>query len=353
MNRLTRRRLLSAVLCLLVLAGAAGVARRDLASLDAAIGLPAPLVYRVAAGASLGRVAADLFALGVLPHPRIWAWYGRWNGLAARVKAGEYQIVPGLTPRGLLDKMVRGDVLLHGFTIVDGWRVEDLLAALRKDPQIVPTLPSAPADLMQKLGRPGLAAEGQFLPETYKFPSGTTDLDLLRQAHQALQRTLEADWAARAPDLPLHDPYELLIVASIVEKESSVPGELGLIAGLYLHRLAIGMRLQADPTLIYGLGERYDGSLHAADLRSDGPYNTYTRAGLPPTPIALPSAAALHAVAQPQRTDALYFVASDKSDGSHIFSATLEAQNAAVARYVAHQRSVERARARAASGSAP
>jgi UPF0755 protein len=274
----------------------------------------------------------------VLVHPRIWAWYARWKGSAARVKAGEYQIDPGITPRGLLDKMVRGDVLLHGFTIVDGWRVEDLLAALRRDPDIAASLPARPLDLMQKFGQPGLAPEGQFLPETYKFPSGTTDVELLRQAHDALQRELAADWAGRDPALPLHDPEELLIIASIVEKESAVPGELGLIAGLYLHRLALGMRLQADPTLIYGLGDHYDGSLHSADLRSDGAYNTYTRAGLPPTPIALPSAAALRAASRPAPTNALYFVASEKGDGTHVFSSTLEQQNAAVARYVTHER---------------
>jgi UPF0755 protein len=191
---------------------------------------------------------------------------------------------------------------------------------------------------MARLGSPSTDAEGQFLPETYRFPSGTTDLDVLKQAHAALVRELESAWASRDPSVPLRSADELLIVASIVQKESGVPQELPKIAGLYLHRLRIGMRLQADPTVIYGLGERYDGALHTVDLHEDGPYNTYTRAGLPPTPIALAGAAAIDAVAHPESTDALYFVASPRDDGSHVFSATLEAQNAAVGRYVAHLR---------------
>ena len=180
--------------------------------------------------------------------------------------------------------------------------------------------------------------EGQFLPETYRFPTGTSDLELLRQAHAALLQVLHAAWTSRDQTIPLKDPTELLIMASIVEKESGLPAELPKIAGLYLHRLAIGMRLQADPTLIYGLGDAYDGDLHTVDLRADGPYNTYTRAGLPPTPIALAGAAAIEATAHPENTDALFFVASGLSDGSHVFSATLDAHNAAVAAYLARQR---------------
>jgi UPF0755 protein len=191
---------------------------------------------------------------------------------------------------------------------------------------------------MAKLGLPGMDPEGQFLPETYRFVAGTTDIELLRQAHAALAKELDSDWTNRDPDVPLKDAYELLIMASIVQKESGLPQELGKIAGLYLHRLSIGMRLQADPTVIYGLGDRYDGDIHTVDLRTDGPYNTYTRAGLPPTPIALAGAAVIRATAHPEKTDAVYFVASPKDDGSHVFSSTLEQHNAAVASYVAHQR---------------
>jgi UPF0755 protein len=229
-------------------------------------------------------------------------------------------------------------VLLHSLTIVDGWRVQDLLAAMRRNPDVLATLPATSVDVMEKLGMPGVNAEGQFLPETYRFPGGTADVEILRQAHAALARTLNAAWMNHDPSIPLHNIDELLVMASIVEKESGRPEELPKIAGLYLHRLKIGMRLQADPTVIYGLGDSYDGDLHTIDLRTDGPYNTYTRTGLPPTAIALPGAAAIEATAHPENTDALYFVASGRGDGSHVFSATLGEHNAAVAQYLARQR---------------
>jgi len=307
-------------------------------SLDEPLKVSAPLRFKVAPGSRFARVVAELAAQGVVEEPRAWVLYARWKGLASAIKAGEYEIDPGATPRSLLEKLVSGQVVLHSFTIVDGWRAQDMLAALRRDPDISNTLGGSPEELMNKLGAPGLEPEGQFLPETYRFPEGTPDLEILRQAHSALVRELESAWAARDPALPLKNAGELLIVASIVQKESGLPQELPRIAGLYLHRLRLGMRLQADPTLIYGLGERYDGQLHSVDLHTDGPYNTYMRAGLPPTPIALAGAAAIRATAHPQNTDALYFVASPRDDGSHIFSATLEEQNAAVARYVAHLR---------------
>jgi UPF0755 protein len=328
----------------LLIAGGVGFAFwSGLRSLDQPLQLAAPLRYKVPSGASFAHVAADLGALGVVPQPRAWVLFARWKGLAAGVKAGEYEIQPGNTPRELLTKMVRGEVLLHSFTIVDGWRVQDLLAALRRNPDVVLTLPSAPVDLMAKLGAAGLDPEGQFLPETYKFESGTTDVELLQRAHAALSRELTAAWDGRDTSEPLQTPMDLLILASIVQKESSLPQELPKIAGLYLHRLAIGMRLQADPTVIYGMGDRYDGSIHGVDLRTDGPYNSYTRTGLPPTPIALPGAPAIRASAHPEVTDAIFFVASGKGDGSHVFSATLAEQNAAVAKYLASQRRREAA----------
>ena len=305
----------------LLAVGAAAVVWMGARSLDEPVRLETPARFKVAPGASFARVAAELAARGVIASPRAWVFYARWSGLAPAVKAGEYEIQPGITPRELLTKMVNGQVLLHSFTIVDGWRVQDMLDALRRNPDVLRTLADKPEDLMERLGSRGVDPEGQFLPETYRFTSGTSDLELLRQAHAALVKELDAAWAGREPGLPLKDPQEL-----------------GLIAGLYLHRLSIGMRLQADPTVIYGLGERYDGQLHSIDLHTDGPYNTYMRAGLPPTPIALAGAAAIRATAHPENTEALYFVASPKDDGSHIFSATLEEQNVAVARYVAHLR---------------
>lgn len=325
------------VLGVLVLGSAAAAVWLGVRSLDEPLRLTAPERFKVVPGASFARVAAELAARGVVAQPRAWVLYARFKGLAAAVKAGEYEIQPGTTARELLMKMVNGQVLLHSFTIVDGWRVEEMLAALRRNPDVMVTLSEKPLDLMDKLGVPGLDPEGQFLPETYRFTAGTTDLEVLRQAHAALTRELEAAWGGRDSDLPLQNAYELLIMASIVQKESGLPQELPVIAGLYLHRLSIGMRLQADPTVIYGL-KGHEGEIRTVDLRTDGPYNSYTRTGLPPTPIALAGAAVIRATAHPQKTDAIYFVASPKDDGSHVFSATLEEQNVAVARYLAHQR---------------
>ena len=345
-------RIAAASVPLLLIGAAAAALWVGIRSLDAPLRVTAPVRFKVASGASFAHVVGELAAQGIVAEPKAWILYARLKGLAPAVKAGEYEIQPGTTPRALLTKMVNGQVLLHSFTIVDGWRMQDLLEALRRNPDIVSTLPAQEsfsaqaADIMAKLGSAGTDAEGQFLPETYRFIGGTTDVELLRQAHAALLHELDAAWMDRDPDLPLHTPGELLIMASIVEKESGLPQELGKIAGLYLHRLRLGMRLQADPTVIYGLGQNYDGDIHTVDLRTDGPYNTYTRAGLPPTPIALPSAAVIRATARPEKTDAIYFVASTRSDGSHVFSATLEQHNAAVAAYVAHQRKAARESAR-------
>jgi UPF0755 protein len=331
-------RILLGLVLLSLLAAAGAEIWLNLRSLDQPLQLAAPLTFKVPAGSRLAQVAGTLAARGVLARPRALVLYARWKGIASAIKAGEYEVEPGVTPRDLLDKLVTGQVLLHSLTIVDGWRVQDLLAAMRRNPDVLATLPATSVDVMERLGMPGVNAEGQFLPETYRFPGGTTDLEILRQAHAALARTLNAAWMNRDLGIPLHNIDELLIMASIVEKESGRPEELPKIAGLYLHRLKIGMRLQADPTVIYGLGDSYDGDLHSIDLRTDGPYNTYTRTGLPPTAIALPGAAAIEATAHPENTDALYFVASGRGDGSHVFSATLGEHNAAVAQYLARQR---------------
>jgi UPF0755 protein len=333
------------VLVLLLLgAASAAVLWSAVRSLDAPLPVSSPTRFVLAPGTSFARLAAELASRGIMQQPKAWVLYARWKGLANAVKAGEYEIQPGITPRELLTKMVSGQVLLHSFTIVDGWRVQDMLEALRRNPDIVSTIPAPVsfleqgAIIMDKLGSPGTNAEGQFLPETYRFIAGATDIEVLRQAHAALKRELDDAWTSREPDLPVQNSNELLIMASIVQKESGLPQELAKIAGLYLHRLSMGMRLQADPTIIYGMGERYDGDIRTVDLRSDGPYNTYTRAGLPPTPICLVGAAVLRATARPEKTDALYFVASGKGDGSHVFSATLDAHNAAVAAYLFHLR---------------
>ena len=236
--------------------------------------------------------------------------------------------------------MVKGEVLLHSFTIVEGWQVRELLprcAAIRTSST---TLPADPGNLMARFGDAGIERRRTVPAGDLRFPRGhDRRRELLRQAHAALRAGARRGIGGRATrTAAARSAGHLLIVASIVEKETALAQERRKIAGLYLHRLAIGMRLQADPTVIYGLGDRYDGSLHTEDLRTDGPYNTYTRAGLPPTPIALPGAASIRASANPEKTDAVYFVASGKGDGSHVFSATLAEQNAAVARYLARLR---------------
>lgn len=332
------RRIIGIALLGILLTAGAGLAFLDHmhSTLDQPASLRATLIYTVPPHAHFARIAADLHARGAIAHPRLWSLYARWNGYATRVKAGEYAFEPGITPRRLLQQLVAGTVVLHSFTIVDGWRVRDLLAALRQNVRIHSTLPAdtTAANLMQHLGFTEGSAEGQFLPETYRFPGGTTDVVLLRQAHAALQKELDSVWAGRDPGIPLRSPQQLLILASIVEKETALGSERARIAGVYVQRLLQGMRLQADPTVIYGLGEHYDGNIRLADLRADGPYNTYTRAGLPPTPIALPGAASLLATAHPDMSGDIYFVASGAGDGSHVFSRTYEQHSRAVTHYL-------------------
>jgi len=215
-------------------------------------------------------------------------------------------------------------------TIVEGWRFAELLRALRTNPAIVASTLDGPG-IMTALGEPGVHPEGQFFPDTYSFAKGTTELDVLRQAHQALQTRLDAAWQSRAADTLLKSPYEALILASIIEKETALPAERRLIAGVFHQRLRRNMRLQTDPTVIYGLGESFDGNLRRDDLERDTPYNTYTRGGLPPTPIALPGQASLTAALHPDQTRFLYFVA--RGDGSSQFSTNLDDHNRAVNKY--------------------
>jgi UPF0755 protein len=290
---------------------------------------------------SLRRVAAQLGERRLLSHPWVLTTYARTTGEATRIRAGEYQLLPGITPLTLLAKLVSGQVYLHQLTIVEGWRFTDLLRALRSNPAIVASDLDGPG-IMTALGQPGVHPEGQFFPDTYSFPKGIAEIDVLRQAHQALQARLDAAWESRAPDTLLKSPYEALVLASIIEKETALPSERRLIAGVFTQRLRRNMRLQTDPTVIYGLGEAFDGNLRRDDLERDTPYNTYTRGGLPPTPIALPGAGALEAAVRPETSDAVYFVATGRGDGSHRFSATLEEHERAVRDYLRQLRNPER-----------
>lgn len=317
---------------------AAALAWTDRA-LDEALRLPAEGArIEIASGVSLRRFANDLGERGYLNHPWLLALYGRYTGDATRIRAGEYALDPGTTPRTLLAKLVAGQVVLHQLTIIEGARFRDVIAAVRAHPAIAAGDLGAD-EIMTALGAPGVHPEGQFFPDTYRFPRGTSDLDLLRQARSALLQRLNAAWERRQPDIEIDSEYEALILASIIEKETALASERRLISGVFHERLRRGMRLQTDPTVIYGLGDGYDGNLRRQDLERDTPYNTYTRGGLPPTPIALPGAAAIDAAVDPERTDAVFFVATGLGDGSHRFSATLEEHERAVAEYLRRLRS--------------
>jgi UPF0755 protein len=302
-------------------------------------GLQQPVIFEVPAGAALSSVAEALAARGLLDQPGAWVRHARRKGDATRIQAGEYELQPGMTPVDLLDKFVAGEVVLHTLTIPEGWTARQALTAIQSHPQVQVQLKGLTNQaLMSRLGLGDLHPEGQFFPDTYRFARGTSDRELLLLAHARLQKELQAAWQRRAPGLPLATPYEALILASVVEKETGVADERPLIAGVFVNRLRKGMRLQTDPTVIYGLGDSFDGDLRTRDMRTDTPYNTYTRGGLPPTPIALTGRAALEAAVRPAATDALYFVATGKGDGRHFFATTLVGHNANYARYMANLR---------------
>ena len=265
--------------------------------------------------------------------PLLWRALAWRMGVVNKLHAGEYALAPGMTPRVLLEDMAAGRVVHHRVTLVDGWTFAQVRQALAAAPRLKHELGAlGDAAVMAKLdGKPG-SPEGEFMPDTYDYVLGMSDLDILARAHETLQAFLSKEWAARDTSIPLQAPYQALILASLVEKETAVPAERPEIAGVFERRLKIGMKLETDPSVIYGMGASYDGKIHKSDLETDTPYNTYTRYGLPPTPIALPSRAAIQAVLHPAPGDALYFVA--KGDGTHAFSATLAEQNAAVRKYI-------------------
>jgi UPF0755 protein len=297
--------------------------------------LQSPIEYEVPRGASLRTIGADLHQRGLIERPQVWIVAARLAGKAGSLKAGEYRLQPGLTPMGILDVLSSGQVILHGVTFIEGSRFVDILAQLKAHPAVRVEYADRSADeIMRALGKPNVHPEGQFFPDTYRFPRHTPDLEILRMAFSRMSAELEKAWSNRASDLPLASPYEALILASIVEKETALDRERPLIAGVFVERLRRGMRLQTDPTVIYGMGESFDGNIRRRDLVTDTPYNTYTRAGLPPTPIALPGLESLQAAVRPERTDKIFFVATGEPDGSHYFSSTLAEHQAAVLRYL-------------------
>jgi UPF0755 protein len=287
-------------------------------------------------GTPASGVAEVIVASGAdVPALFLHAWF-RFSGQARLIKAGSYELVSGTTPRKLLSMLVRGEEALKSVTLVEGWTFNQVRAALQKAEQLSPdTLGMAPETIMQKLGKPGVHPEGRFFPDTYTYAKGSSDLAVLKRAARAMDKRLDAAWALRNPDTPLKTPDEALILASIVEKETGKPSDRAQIGGVFTNRLRQGMLLQTDPTVIYGLGDRFDGNLRKRDLLADTPYNTYTRAGLPPTPIAMPGRAALLAAVQPAPTRAIYFVA--RGDGSSHFSSSLDEHNRAVNKYIRGQ----------------
>lgn len=298
------------------------------------------VTFEIPLGSPFSAVSRSLEERGLIDDDRVLRLYARWTGEASGIHAGEYRIAAGTTPRELLLQFTSGNVKLYSFTIVEGWNHRELLKALHAHPEISATMtdedwPALLAELESQAAWP----EGLFLPETYRFPQGTTDRTVLAEAYRLMQETLQEEWPQRAADAPVADPYEALILASIVEKETARADERQRIAGVFARRLEKGMRLQTDPTVIYGIGPSFNGNLTRRDLRTDTPYNTYTRHGLPPTPIAMPGRAAIHAALNPAEGDELFFVATGLGDGSHKFSKTVEEHEAAVQEYLQRLRS--------------
>jgi UPF0755 protein len=302
--------------------------------------LAEPTVFEVPKGASLRTMASTLNDQNLLDQPLIFIAWARITKRDHSLKAGEYQLTPGLTPSGLLDLLNSGEVLLHSITFIEGSTFADIRKVLAQSPSVRGDYAArSPEDIMRALGQSDLHPEGQFFPDTYRFPRNTTDIELLGMAFRRMQQELKTVWASRSKDLPLAGPYEALILASIVEKETALDTERPQIAGVFIERLRRGMRLQTDPTVIYGMMNAYDGNIRRSDLLRDTPYNTYTRAGLPPTPIALPGLDSIRAAVNPASSGALFFVATGNGDGSHYFSRTLAEHNAAVKRYLQKLRS--------------
>lgn len=283
-------------------------------------------------GTSVRGVAQAVRDAGVQVNPALLYWWFRLSGEARQIKAGSYELEQGISPRSLLRKLVRGEESLRAVTLVEGWNFNQVRAALLKAEQLKPdTQGLAPDLIMIALGKPGVHPEGRFFPDTYTYAKGSSDLAVLKRALRAMDQRLDAAWRQRRLDTPLKTPEQALILASIVEKETGRASDRAMIAGVFSNRLRLGMMLQTDPTVIYGLGEAFDGNLHRRDLQTDTPWNTYTRSGLPPTPIAMPGKSALLAAVQPAPTNALYFVA--RGDGTSQFSASLDEHNRAVNKF--------------------
>ncbi len=291
-----------------------------------------PLDFRIAAGSSLRSSIGQMREAGIQADPTLLAILARLTRIDTAIKAGSYEAHDGLTPRQLLDKLLKGKVTQGELRLVEGWTFRQWRDRLNNHPDLKHDLLGlSEVEIARQLGMPGESLEGQLFPDTYLFDKQSSDLDLLSRAYRAMQRRLDAEWAARGEGLPYRTPQEALIMASIIEKETGRLADRSLIAAVFINRLRAGMLLQTDPTVIYGLGDKFDGNLRKKDLQTDSPYNTYLRPGLPPTPISMPSQASLNAALHPAQSDVIYFVA--RGDGSSEFSRTLDEHNRAVNRY--------------------
>ena len=291
-----------------------------------------PIEFTVPAGSTVRGTAQQIANAGVPVNPWLFAWLARLTGKASKLKAGTYDLKPGATPLNLVWQLVRGEFAQESLAIIEGWTFQQMRQAIAASPSLKhETEHWSDRELLEKITPDYKAAEGLFFPDTYLFAKGSSDLQIYKQANLQMMKRLADGWARRDPDAPLKTPYEALILASIVEKETGQKSERGMVAGVFANRLRRGMLLQTDPTVIYGMGDKYQGQIHKRDLLTDTPYNTYTRPGLPPTPIALPGEASLNAALNPAKTDALYFVS--RNDGTSKFSGSLDEHNHAVNQY--------------------
>ena len=309
--------------------------------LNTPLRLSSPTIYLIESGTSLSEIGHDLVQQNLLDHPYYFIWAARAQGQESHIKAGEYELQLGTTPLQLLNQFVIGKVKQHTLTLIEGWSFKQVMAAMSHHEALVQTITGSGADAIialpdcrlmdDSLADYSTHIEGLFLPDTYHFPAGTTDVTFLRRACKAMQNILAQEWGNRQAGLPYQSPYEALIMASIIEKETASALEQAMIAGVFVRRLQKGMKLQSDPTVIYAMGKSYQGNIRRDDLKIDSPYNTYVYTGLPPSPIALAGASTIRAALQPAQGESLYFVA--KGDGTHYFSKTLKEHNHAVKQY--------------------
>lgn len=331
----------SVIIFLILLLGGFFVVSKDVESfLKTPVNLPEKgIVLDITPGMNIDDVVTLLRGKNIIRNALYFKWYARFTGDANKLKVGEYSLQPTLYPEDLLAIITSGRVLQYNFTIIEGWNFSQLRQALEKSPHLNQTLKGLTNDeVMAALNLDGEPFEGYFLPDTYLFPKNYSDADLLKRSHSAMAKVVDEAWNQRKANLPLKSKHELLTLASIVEKESAVASERPEIAGVFTRRLQKGMRLQTDPTVIYGLGDSYRGKIYQSDLQRDTPYNTYTRNGLPPTPIAMPSREAIFAAIDPKEGKTLYFVAKGDGSGEHVFSETLDEHNKAVREYRRRER---------------